>query len=111
MLGGVLARHLVAEHGVRSVVLASRRGAGAPGAEGLRGELEGLGARVSVVACDVSDREQLVGLLGGVPGEFPLGAVVHAAGALDDGTISSLSEERLDGVLLPSSTRRGICMS
>ncbi len=101
MLGGVLARHLVAEHGVRSVVLASRRGAGAPGAEGLRGELEGLGARVSVVACDVSDREQLVGLLGGVPGEFPLGAVVHAAGALDDGTISSLSEERLDGVLAP----------
>ena len=56
---------------------------------------------MSVVACDVSDREQLAGLLGGVPGEFPLGAVVHAAGALDDGVIGSLSPERLEGVLAP----------
>ena len=99
VLGGVVARHLVAAHGVRSVVLASRRGPEAPGAGELRSELEGLGARVSVVACDVSDREQLEGLLGGVPGEFPLGAVVHAAGTLDDGVIGSLSPERLDRVL------------
>ncbi len=99
VLGGVLARHLVAEHGVRSVVLASRRGPEAPGAAGLQSELEGLGAQVSVVACDVSDREQVQGLLREVPGEFPLGAVVHAAGALDDGVIASLSPERLDRVL------------
>ncbi len=101
MLGGLVARHLVAEHGVRSLVLASRRGPEAPGAGELRSELEGLGARVSVVACDVSDRSQVEGLLGGVPGELPLGAVVHTAGALDDGMIGSLSEERLDGVLAP----------
>ena len=66
---------------MRSVVLASRRGPEAPGAAGLQSELEGLGARVSVVACDVSDRSQVEGLLEGVPGEFPLGAVVHAAGS------------------------------
>ncbi len=99
VLGGLVARHLVVEHGARSVVLASRRGPEAPGAEELRSELEGLGARVEVVACDVSDREEVRGLLEGVPGEFPLGAVVHAAGALDDGVIGSLSPERLDGVL------------
>ena len=32
-----------------------------------------------------SDRGQVQELLAGVPGEYPLGAVVHAAGALDDG--------------------------
>ena len=101
MLGGLVARHLVAEHGVRSVVLASRRGPEAPGAGELRSELEGLGARVSVVACDVSDRSQVEGLLRGVPGKFPLGAVVHTSGALDDGMIGALSEGRLDGVLAP----------
>ena len=101
VLGGVVARHLVAEHGVRSLVLTSRRGPEAPGAVELRAELEGLGARVELVACDVSDREQLVGLLESVPEEFPLGAVVHSAGALDDGMIESLSPERLEGVLAP----------
>ena len=55
-LGGVLARHLVVEHGVRSLVLVSRRGLDAPGAVELEEELVGLGARVEIVACDVSDR-------------------------------------------------------
>ena len=44
VLGGLVARHLVAERGVRSLVLASRRGLEAPGAEQLASELEGLGA-------------------------------------------------------------------
>ncbi|WP_443034145.1 MDR/SDR family oxidoreductase, partial [Streptomyces sp. CA2R106] len=38
-LGGVLARHLVAVHGVRDLVLVSRRGLSAPGAEELVAEL------------------------------------------------------------------------
>ncbi len=101
VLGGLVARHLVSVRGVRSVVLASRRGLEAPGAVELREELEAAGARVSVVACDVGDRGQVEGLLAGVPGEFPLGAVVHAAAALDDGVIGSLTPERLDGVLAP----------
>ena len=50
---------------------------------------------MGVVECDVSDRERVRGLVEGVPGEFPLGAVVHAAGALDDGVIESLTAERL----------------
>ncbi len=99
VLGGLVARHLVAEHGVRSVVLASRRGLDAPGAAELRDELEQLGARVVVVACDVSDREQVVRLLAEVPEELPLGAVVHTAAVLDDGVIGSLSPARLEGVL------------
>ena len=44
-LGALTARHLVTEHGVRHLLLLSRRGADAPGAAELREELAGLGAR------------------------------------------------------------------
>ncbi len=98
-LGALLARHLVVEHEVRSLLLVSRRGPGAEGASELQGELEALGARVEVVACDVADREQLEALLDRVPQELPLGAVVHAAGVLNDGVVESLTGERVDGVL------------
>ncbi|WP_443055023.1 SDR family NAD(P)-dependent oxidoreductase, partial [Streptomyces sp. IBSBF 2394] len=56
-LGALVARHLVVEHGVRHLLLTSRRGAGAPGASELRAELAGLGAEAELVACDVADRE------------------------------------------------------
>ncbi|MFD4779138.1 SDR family NAD(P)-dependent oxidoreductase, partial [Streptomyces sp. NPDC058427] len=100
-LGGVLARHLVVEGGVRHLVLTSRRGLGADGAAELVDELTELGASVSVEACDVADRAALAGLLGGVPADRPLTAVIHTAGVLDDGVVGSLSSERLAGVLRP----------
>jgi acyl transferase domain-containing protein len=80
VLGALTARHVVAVWGVRSVVLASRRGMAAEGATELVGELRGLGARVDVVACDVSDRDQVRGLLARVPVDAPLTGVVHTAG-------------------------------
>jgi acyl transferase domain-containing protein/NADPH:quinone reductase-like Zn-dependent oxidoreductase/acyl carrier protein len=100
-LGALLARHLVAEHGMRNLLLASRRGARADGAAELRDELSRLGAHVTVAACDVSDREQLSELLAQVGSEHPLGAVVHAAGVLEDGVIGSLTPEQVDRVLAP----------
>ncbi|MFC9249523.1 SDR family NAD(P)-dependent oxidoreductase [Streptomyces sp. NPDC057136] len=100
-LGALVARHLVAEHGVRQLVLTSRRGLDAPGAVELRAELAGLGAEVTVAACDVSDREALAALLASVPVEHPLTGVVHTAGVLDDGTIDSLTPERIDRVFRP----------
>ncbi|MEU6112929.1 beta-ketoacyl synthase N-terminal-like domain-containing protein, partial [Streptomyces albidoflavus] len=98
VLGGVVARHLVAVHGVRRLVLASRRGLAAEGAEALRDELLGLGAaEVAVVACDMADRDGVAGLLDA----YPVSAVVHAAGVLDDGVVGSVSAGQLSGVLRP----------
>jgi acyl transferase domain-containing protein/NADPH:quinone reductase-like Zn-dependent oxidoreductase/NAD(P)-dependent dehydrogenase (short-subunit alcohol dehydrogenase family) len=96
-LGGRVARHLVAEHGVRHLVLTGRSGGGT----GLAAELEALGANVIVAACDVADRSALAGLLAAIPAGHPLTAVVHAAGVLDDGVVESLTPEKLDAVLRP----------
>ncbi|MCM3885866.1 SDR family NAD(P)-dependent oxidoreductase, partial [Frankia sp. R82] len=99
MLGGLVARHLVAVHGVRSLVLTSRRGPAAEGAGQLRAELEAAGADVRIVACDVADRDQVEALLAGVP--VPLSGVIHTAGVLDDAVLGGLTPERLDVVLRP----------
>ncbi|GLY39327.1 hypothetical protein Amsp01_053510 [Amycolatopsis sp. NBRC 101858] len=94
-LGRVLARHLVTAHDVRQLVLTSRTAADATD---LRDELTALGADVRLAACDTADRAALAELLADVP---DLAAVVHAAGVLDDGVLSSLTPERMDAVLRP----------
>ena len=100
-LGGTIARHLATRHGIRHLVLASRRGADAAGAAGLAADLTALGATVSLVACDVADRDAVTALLAAIPADRPLRGIVHVAGVLDDGVLSSLTPSRVDTVLRP----------
>jgi pimaricinolide synthase PimS1 len=100
-LGALVARHLAAEHGAKNLLLVSRRGPEADGSGALCDELGELGCQAQIIACDVSDREQLKDLIDSIPDERPLTAVIHAAGAFDVGSIDSLDGERLARVLTP----------
>ncbi|MFG2601881.1 SDR family NAD(P)-dependent oxidoreductase [Streptomyces sp. NPDC048462] len=100
-LGSVVARHLVHRHGVRRLLLTSRRGPDAPEAARLTAELTGVGASVRVAACDAADREALGALLAELPAAHPLTGVVHTAGVLDDGLVTAQSADRLAAVLRP----------
>ncbi|WP_428849397.1 SDR family NAD(P)-dependent oxidoreductase, partial [Streptomyces lycopersici] len=97
VLAAILARHLVAEHSARHLLLLSRT---TPD-PALIDELTELGAQVDTAACDVSDRAGLARALAGVSPQHPLTAVIHTAGALDDGVVESLSAQRLETVLRP----------
>ncbi|MGW6283450.1 type I polyketide synthase [Streptomyces sp. NPDC055107] len=80
---GAAAGHIatwLASHGAGHLLLASRRGPRAPGIRERVAGLEALGARVTVVSCDVRDREAVRDLLASVPEDLPLTAIVHTAG-------------------------------
>jgi pimaricinolide synthase PimS1 len=100
-LGVLIAKHLVEHHGAAHLLLASRSGPAAEGAKELRQELEELGARVGIAACDVSDPFQVEGLLAGIDPEHPLGAIIHCAAVLDDATVQSVSAEQIERVFSP----------
>ncbi|NEW42937.1 SDR family NAD(P)-dependent oxidoreductase [Nocardia cyriacigeorgica] len=100
-LGALTARHLVTTHGVRRLLLVSRRGPNAEGARELAAELEDMGAHVRVAACDVADRDALSRLLRTISADRPLTAVIHTAGVLDDATIEAMTTEQVDRVLRP----------
>ncbi|MEY9891973.1 acyl transferase domain-containing protein [Catenulispora sp. MAP5-51] len=100
-LGALLSRHLVTEHGVRRLLLTSRRGLEAAGARELCAELAEFGAYVEVAACDIGDRDAVAKLLAGIPAAHPLTAVVHAAGVVGTGLVETLTPESLDTVLRP----------
>ncbi|MEV0570874.1 SDR family NAD(P)-dependent oxidoreductase, partial [Dactylosporangium sp. NPDC050588] len=94
-IGAAVARW-VAQRGADHVVLLSRRGPDAPGAVELAQELREHGPEVTVLACDVADRQQVTDALRTVGA---VTAVFHAAGVLDDGVIASLTPERFETVL------------
>ncbi|NYI84320.1 acyltransferase domain-containing protein [Saccharopolyspora hordei] len=73
-----IAHHLVSGHGVRDLLLVSRHGEDDGAARELAAELADGGVDVTVLACDLTDRDAAAhALLGALPA---LGAVVHTAG-------------------------------
>ncbi|WP_439145591.1 type I polyketide synthase [Streptomyces canus] len=100
-LGALAARHLVTEHGIRHLVLMGRRGPSTPGMGALVAELAGLGAEARIVACDAADRQALSSLLAMLPADRPLTGVIHAAGIIDDATLTTLTREQAERVLRP----------
>ncbi|WP_415925404.1 type I polyketide synthase, partial [Streptomyces sp. ME19-01-6] len=100
-LGRLVARHLAEVHGARHLLLVSRSGPAADGIEAFAAELAELGAEVRVASCDITDPEALAALLDAIPGAHPLTSVVHTAGVLDDGLVTSLTPGQLEAVLAP----------
>ncbi|MFI2511764.1 type I polyketide synthase [Streptomyces sp. NPDC018972] len=86
-LGARVARW-AAERGADDLVLVSRRGAEAPEADRLATDLAALGARVTLAACDLADRDALARLVAGVEADGrPIRAVVHTAGLAQDRSV------------------------
>jgi len=71
-LGALTAKHLVMHHGVRHLLLVSRRGPAAPDAATLSASLHAAGAQeVDIVACDVAQEADLAALLAHTPSPLP----------------------------------------
>jgi NAD(P)-dependent dehydrogenase (short-subunit alcohol dehydrogenase family)/acyl carrier protein len=93
-LGARVARWM-AGNGAEHLVLTSRRGMAAPGAAELDAELTGLGVRVSIEACDVTDRDALATLLS----RLDVRTVVHAAGTGQATALVDLGEAEFADVV------------
>jgi len=99
-LGLVFARWLV-EQGARQLVLLGRRPPTAAGAAELDG-LRAQGARVEVLGVDVADHSALEHAWGKLAGTLPpLAGVIHAAGVLRDGLITTQRWAEFESVLAP----------
>ncbi|MEV5880991.1 SDR family NAD(P)-dependent oxidoreductase, partial [Streptomyces sp. NPDC052101] len=99
---GAIGRHVarwLALRGAEHLMLLSRRGPQAEGAEELRAELEAAGTRTTILACDAGDRDALAAALSTIPAELPLTAVFHTAAVLDDAPLEALTVTRADAVL------------
>ncbi|KAA5835099.1 SDR family NAD(P)-dependent oxidoreductase [Saccharopolyspora hirsuta] len=93
-----IAHHLVSGHGVRNLLLVSGHGEGDDAARELAAELADDGVVVTLLACDLADRDAVAAALRGV--SPALGGVVHTAGRRDRGasvagarTLAALTED------------------
>jgi len=99
-LGFLTARYL-ADCGARTLFLAGRS---APDSqtEAMIAELAQRGVSVSVVACDISNADQVEQLFKQIEdGHPPLRGIVHAAGLLADGSLSQIDAESFAIPLAP----------
>ncbi|KAH6603957.1 polyketide synthase [Trichoderma cornu-damae] len=94
-LGG-LGRSLTSwmmESGARRFTFLSRSGADSKAAAKLVADLEDAGAFVQVVRGDATSRDDVVRAVAGIPSEYPIKGVIHAAMVLRDGLFHSMTYE------------------
>ena len=100
-LGARVARWMASDHGIRDLVLTSRHGMETACAEALVAELSGLGVRVTVMAGNIADQESVDSIMATFSKGRPLRGVVHAAGVVDSGVLSSMTPERCETTIVP----------
>jgi acyl transferase domain-containing protein/NADPH:quinone reductase-like Zn-dependent oxidoreductase/NADP-dependent 3-hydroxy acid dehydrogenase YdfG/acyl carrier protein len=99
---GLATAQWMADGGARHFVLVGRSGAASEEAQRGVEALRAAGARVTVEAADITDREQLGQIVERIEaGEAPLAGVVHAAMVLRDGMIENMTAEDMKEVLNP----------
>ncbi|TWU06101.1 type I polyketide synthase [Stieleria varia] len=103
-LGG-LGSHLaqwMADQGARCLVLASRSGVSTVEGQQLVRKLEQRGVRIVIEQVDVSQADQVAGLIRRIKSNLPpLRGIMHAAVVLDDGLILQLDRDRIERVCAP----------
>lgn len=98
-LGALFARHLVRKYNAKSIVLLSRTGPNAPSAGAIIEDLSSMGATIQILICDITKRAEVSAVLGRM--HPPVTAIIHTAGMLDDGTLSTQTAQRISSVLRP----------
>ncbi|ERF68696.1 hypothetical protein EPUS_05757 [Endocarpon pusillum Z07020] len=100
-LGARVARWLASDHDIRDLVLTSRHGMEASGADALVLELSRIGVRVTVTASNIADPDSVNSIMAMFSKDRPLRGVVHAAGVVDSGVLSAMTPERCATTLAP----------
>ena len=100
-IGGRIARRLVTSHGVCDLVLTSRHGMESPAAKALVAELAKLDAKVTIVGGNIADMNSLRSIFQMFTVERPLRGVIHAAGVVDSGVLSSLTPQKCATTFAP----------
>jgi NAD(P)-dependent dehydrogenase (short-subunit alcohol dehydrogenase family)/acyl carrier protein len=101
---GLQVAQWLARKGAKNLVLTGRSKPNNT-AQNLIGELQQDGVDVLVTSCDLTDETEVIQLFQQIQQQFPsLKGVIHAAGVLDDGTLSSLTWERFETVMAPKVT-------
>jgi len=101
---GLAAAEWLAGRGARQIVLTSRSGILAPGAESRVEALRNSGVSVHVARADVTDAGAMRRLLQGLTATGRLKGIVHAAMVLDDRLMDGMDREAIDTVMQPKVT-------
>jgi acyl transferase domain-containing protein/NADPH:quinone reductase-like Zn-dependent oxidoreductase/acyl carrier protein len=97
---GLESARWLASRGAGYLVLASRRGMDAPGAEDILESFAAQGVEVLVQACDITCAEAVAALVERIEKTLPpLKGILHAAALFDDRPISRLDAPSLESVL------------